>query len=63
VDPKGRDHVRRVVVIAAIPVFLSNGISIRTARESICAGLQGAIVSGEFVYLAKTTFNQKKQKQ
>jgi hypothetical protein len=52
-----------MVVIAAIPVFLSNGISIRTARESICAGLQGAIVSGEFVYLAKTTFNQKKQKQ
>lgn len=53
-DPSGRGNVRRLLVIAAIPIFLTNGISIKEAREHVCVGLQGAIGSGEFIRLAKT---------
>ena len=52
-DASGRGNVRRVLVIAAIPVFLSNGISIREARHGVCQGLQGAIMKGDFIRLAK----------
>lgn len=47
--------MRRLLVIAAIPVFLTNGISVKEAREAVCLGLQGAINSGDFIRLAKKT--------
>jgi len=53
VDPCGRSHVKRVVVVAAVPVFLKNGISISEARDGVVTGLQQAIESGNFVKLAR----------
>ena len=52
-DPQQRPNVRRILVIAAIPIFLTNGISIRKAREGVCAGLQKTMKNGEFVAIAK----------
>ena len=62
-DPSGRGNVRRLLVIAAIPIFLTNGISVKQAREGVCYGLQGAINSGEFIRLAKTSRSKSKRKQ
>jgi len=52
-DPLSRPNVRRILVIAAIPIFLTNGISIKEAREGICSGLQKTMKNGEFVQIAK----------
>mmetsp|Transcript_1410 Transcript_1410/g.1916 ORF Transcript_1410/g.1916 Transcript_1410/m.1916 type:complete len:167 (+) Transcript_1410:99-599(+) len=52
-DPRNRPNVRRILVIAAIPIFLINGISIREAREGICDGLQKTLQNGELVLIAK----------
>jgi hypothetical protein len=52
VDAEGRANVRRVLVTASVPVFLSNGVSISVARDAVVAGLQQAIHSGKFLELA-----------
>ena len=59
-DPSGRGNVRRLLVIAAIPIFLTNGISVKEAREGVCIGLQSAINSGDFIRLAKRSRAQSK---
>ena len=52
-DPANRPNVQRILVVAAIPIFLTNGISIKQARQGICAGLQTSMQSGHFIALAK----------
>ena len=59
-DKSGRGNVRRLLVIAAIPIFITNGISVKEAREGVCLGLQGAINSGDFIRLAKAARSQSK---
>jgi len=53
-DKSGRGNVRRLLVIASIPIFITNGISVKEAREGVCLGLQSAINSGDFIRLAKS---------
>lgn len=55
VDAEGRANVRRVLVTASVPVFLSNGVSISVARDAVVSGLQQAIHSGKFLELALGT--------
>jgi hypothetical protein len=45
--------IRRLLVIAAIPIFLTQGTSVKEAREGVCTGLQAAINSGDFIRIAK----------
>ena len=52
-DPANRPNVQRVLVIAAIPIFLTNGISIKQARQGVCAGLQASMQNGHFIAIAK----------
>jgi hypothetical protein len=54
-DRKGRPHVKRVVVVTAVPVFMTNGISINHTRDGIIAGLSTAIESGRFLSLAQVS--------
>eukprot|EP00522_Entomoneis_paludosa_P015787 CAMPEP_0172454800 /NCGR_PEP_ID=MMETSP1065-20121228/11686_1 /TAXON_ID=265537 /ORGANISM="Amphiprora paludosa, Strain CCMP125" /LENGTH=498 /DNA_ID=CAMNT_0013207195 /DNA_START=14 /DNA_END=1510 /DNA_ORIENTATION=+ len=53
VDVQQRPNVQRILVIAAIPLFLTSDISIKRAREGICTGLQTSMRNGEFIALAK----------
>jgi hypothetical protein len=52
-DQKNRPNVKRVVVITAVPVFMTNGISINHTRDGIIAGLSSAIASGKFLSMAQ----------
>ena len=61
-DAANRPHVKRVLVVAAIPVFLSNGISIQNAREGVCQGLQQAMQNGSFILMAKRGVNKSPSK-
>mmetsp|Transcript_18002 Transcript_18002/g.48991 ORF Transcript_18002/g.48991 Transcript_18002/m.48991 type:complete len:407 (-) Transcript_18002:89-1309(-) len=59
-DKAQRDHVQRIVVIAAIPVFITTDISIQGARQGVCKGLQQAMQTGEFIAIAKKQQPSKK---
>jgi hypothetical protein len=52
-DRKNRPNVKRVVVITAVPVFMTNGVSINHTRDGIIAGLSSAIASGKFLSMAQ----------
>jgi hypothetical protein len=49
----GRTDAKRMLVTAAVPVFLRNGISVVKARDAIVAYLQRAVASGDFLTLAR----------
>lgn len=51
-DNKARLNVRRMLVVAAVPVFVK-GINVTRARDAIIAGLETAVSSGKFVELAE----------
>jgi hypothetical protein len=52
-DRKNRPNVKRVLVITAVPVFMTNGISINHTRDGVIAGLSSAIASGKFLSMAQ----------
>lgn len=53
-NKKRGNKVTRMLVTAAIPVFMSGSISVNEARDGIIAGLQESIQSGRFLSLAQS---------
>lgn len=49
----GRENVQRVLITAAVPVFLYESETPKRAKEIVIRALQASIQSGEFLVLAQ----------
>ena len=53
VDPDGRSHVHRLLVKAAVPVFITNNVTSKKARSFVIKALAAALRQGYFLRVSE----------